>query len=133
MRRYAPFSASPSGKRSRDDEDMGYISDDGAPSTSSGGKRRKRTCSVASGDLSEDDKLLVSLKEDEALPWKDIAARFGSHHGKTFQVAALQMRYKRLREKFRVWQPEDLEALRLASEYYDKYKWDIISSKVCCA
>lgn len=129
-RRYAALAPSP-GKRSHDDETMGYNSEDaGAPASAATNKRRKRTCSVASADLSEDDKLLVSLKEDEALPWKDIAARFGEHHGKTFQVAALQMRYKRLREKFRVWQSEDVEALKLASEYYEKYKWDIISSKV---
>jgi len=124
LRRYptlAPTPASYNSKRARDDDE---------DSSDQSGKRRKRTCSVASADLSEDDRLLVTLKEDEGLPWKDIAARFGSHHGKTFQVAALQMRYKRLREKFRVWQGEDVEALKLAYEYWDKYKWDIISSKV---
>ena len=64
------------------------------------------------------------------MPWKDIAARFGSHHGRTFQVATLQMRYKRLRERFRIWEGTDVEALRLAHEYWEKSKWDIISSKV---
>ena len=115
----APNPAGLIGKRSREDEDED-------PNL----KRRKRTSSIVSADLSEDDRLLVMLKEDEGLPWKDIAARFGSHHGKTFQVAALQMRYKRLREKFRVWQGEDVEALRQAHEYWEKYKWEIISSKV---
>jgi len=126
-RHYAPLAPNTPGtmtvKRTRDsheDEDA----------TDANSRRRKRTCSVASADLSEDDRLLVQLKEDENLPWKDIAARFGSHHGKTFQVAALQMRYKRLREKFRIWQGEDVEALKLAYEYWEKYKWDIISSKV---
>ncbi|TKX23384.1 hypothetical protein C1H76_4452 [Elsinoe australis] len=123
-RQYPTLAPNPAGlttKRSRDDEDE---------SLDANGKRRKRTCSIAGADLSEDDRLLVSLKEEEGLPWKDIAARFGSHHGKTFQVAALQMRYKRLREKFRVWQGEDVEALKLAHEYWEKYKWDIISSKM---
>lgn len=93
-------------------------------------KRRKRTSSVASADLNDDDRFLVRLKEEENLPWKDIAARFLSDKGKVFQVAALQMRYKRLREKFRSWQDEDVQALRQAVEYWEKYKWDIISSKV---
>ncbi|PNS13928.1 hypothetical protein CAC42_1419 [Sphaceloma murrayae] len=123
-RQYPTLAPNPAGlpsKRSKDDED------DASDAT---GKRRKRTCSIAGADLSEDDRLLVALKEEEGLPWKDIAARFGEHHGKTFQVAALQMRYKRLREKFRVWQGEDIEALKLAHEYWEKYKWDIISSKM---
>lgn len=132
LRRYTPLAPIPenfSAKRTREEDETEYHSESGTPSTG-GGKRRKRACSVASNELSEDDKLLVSLKEDEALPWKDIAARFGSHHGKTFQVAALQMRYKRLREKFRVWLPEDVTALKLSYEYWEKYKWDIISTKV---
>lgn len=124
-RQYAPLAPNPSGlptKRSLDEDEE-----------SCDGKRRKRNSStVSSADLSDDDKLLVQLKEEEGLPWKDIAARFGSHHGKTFQVAALQMRYKRLREKYRVWQNEDVDALKQAYEYWEKYKWDIISSKVCC-
>ena len=40
------------------------------------------------------------------------------------------MRYKRLREKFRVWEEQDMSALRLAHEYWEKYKWEIISAKV---
>jgi len=80
--------------------------------------------------LSEDDRFLVQLKEDENLPWKDIATRFHARKGKKVQVAALQMRYKRLREKFRVWEERDLQALRTAHEYWEKYKWEIISAKV---
>ena len=45
-------------------------------------------------------------------------------------MAALQMRYKRLREKFRVWEEADVNALKLAHEYWEKYKWEIISAKV---
>ncbi|KAK4542923.1 hypothetical protein LTR36_006112 [Oleoguttula mirabilis] len=112
----------PAGKRQRDDDDRA----DSSTST----KRRKRTSSVASADLSEDDRFLVRLKEDESLPWKDIATRFHTDKGKNFQVAALQMRYKRLREKFRVWQEEDVNALNLAHEYWEKYKWEIISAKM---
>lgn len=111
-------------KRLRDDDEAAESS------SSSSTKRRKRTSSVASADLSDDDRFLVQLKEDENLPWKDIAGRFFSDKGKTFQVAALQMRYKRLREKFRTWEQQDLDALKLAVEYWEKSKWEIISAKV---
>ncbi|EME83312.1 uncharacterized protein MYCFIDRAFT_122733, partial [Pseudocercospora fijiensis CIRAD86] len=106
-------------KRKRDEEEQ-------QATPGSAGKRRKRTSSVASADLSEDDRFLVQLKEDENLPWKDIATRFQTEKGKNFQVAALQMRYKRLREKFRVWEDQDVQALKLAHEYWEKYKWEII-------
>lgn len=96
----------------------------------SAGKRRKRTSSVASAELSDDDRLLVALKEDQNLPWKDIAARFTSERGKVYQVAALQMRYKRLREKHRVWENKDVEALKLAYEYWEKNKWEIVAQRV---
>lgn len=124
-RQYHALAPNPTGgpgfKRGRDDVEE---------FTDAAGKRRRRTASIAGAELNEDDRLLVNLKEDEGLPWKDIAARFSTQHGKTFQVAALQMRYKRLREKFRPWLNEDVEALNLAHEYWEKYKWDIISSKV---
>ena len=110
-------------KRKREEEEQ-------QETNSSSGKRRKRTSSVASADLSDDDRFLVQLKEEEALPWKDIANRFQSDLGKNFQVAALQMRYKRLREKFRVWEEQDVKALQLAHEYWEKYKWEIIGAKV---
>ena len=83
--------------------------------------------------MSEDDRYLVQLKEDENLPWKDIATRFHTDKGKNFQVAALQMRYKRLREKYRIWEQVDVDALKAAHEYWEKYKWEIISTKVSFA
>ncbi|KAF7188578.1 hypothetical protein HII31_10240 [Pseudocercospora fuligena] len=119
----APNPVGAAAKRKRDEEEQSDV-------PGSAGKRRKRTSSVASADLSEDDRFLVQLKEDENLPWKDIATRFQTEKGKNFQVAALQMRYKRLREKFRIWEDQDVQALKLAHEYWEKYKWEIISAKM---
>ncbi|KAF2151693.1 hypothetical protein K461DRAFT_155392 [Myriangium duriaei CBS 260.36] len=113
---------SQSPKRNRDDDDKESIC--------STDKRRKLTGSVPSSDLAEEDRLLVQLKEEEDLPWKAIAARFTAHYGKTFQVAALQMRYKRLRERHRAWTTEEVEALKQAHEHWEKSKWEIISAKV---
>lgn len=123
-RPYTSIAPNPSAivKRQRTD-------DDERPESVSS-KRRKRTSSIASADLSEDDRFLVQLKEDENLSWKEIVTRFQGDKGKNFNVAALQMRYKRLREKFRIWEEQDLQALRLAHEHWEKYKWEIISAKV---
>ena len=95
-------------------------------------KRRKRSDSNGSAhlDLSEEDRLLLQLKEEECMPWKDIAARFQSDLGKTYQIPALQMRLKRLRERMRVWTEADVRALRMAHEFWVQNKFDIISQKV---
>ncbi|KAI9712992.1 MAG: hypothetical protein M1812_006740 [Candelaria pacifica] len=98
-------------------------------------KRRKRSDSmtattISNAELSSEEKLLLRLKDDENLPWKDIALRFQYELGKTYQVPALQMRYKRLREKLRVWTDIDVQALQQAHEYWDKFRWDIIGAKM---
>lgn len=95
-------------------------------------KRRKRSDSITSAplELNEEEKLLLQLKEEESMSWKDIAARFQSDLGKTYQIPALQMRLKRLRERMRVWTDTDIKALRLAHEYWEQSKFDIIAQKV---
>jgi len=95
-------------------------------------KKRKRSDSITSAqpELSDEDKLLLQLKEEESMPWKDIAARFQSELGKTYQIPALQMRLKRLRERMRVWTDTDVKALRMAYEYWEQSKFDIIAHKV---
>lgn len=58
--------------------------------------------------MSEDENLLLKLKDNEALPWKVIASRFQEVGRGEFRVATLQMRHKRLKEKMRVWEPEEV-------------------------
>jgi hypothetical protein len=76
-------------------------------------KRSKRVNApaVVSIDLNQEERLLLHLKDDENLAWKEIAARFSAQLGKTSQVPALQMRYKRLREKMRAWTDVDVRLL----------------------
>ncbi|KAF2006382.1 hypothetical protein P154DRAFT_422735 [Amniculicola lignicola CBS 123094] len=95
-------------------------------------KRRKRSDSntAMTIELGDEDKLLIRLKDEESMPWKDIAARFQSDLGKTYQIPALQMRLKRLRERMRVWTETDVRALRMAHEYWVQSKFDIISQKM---
>jgi hypothetical protein len=80
--------------------------------------------------LTAADALLVRLREDENMPWKDVAARFRAETGQDFSVAALQMRLKRLRERVRVWTDRDVQALRLAHDYWISHKFEIIAAKV---
>jgi hypothetical protein len=125
---YAPIAPHPSGartsapKRSREEDEEQLEQ----------GKRRKRSDSNTSAtmELGEEDRLLIQLKDEESMPWKDIAARFQSDLGKTYQIPALQMRLKRLRERMRVWTDVDVKALRMAHEYWVQSKFDIIAQKV---
>ncbi len=74
-----------------------------------GQRKRKRTPSQSGPiELNEEEQLLLRLKEEENLPWKDIAVRFQTDLGKMYQVPALQMRFKRLRERMRAWSETDV-------------------------
>ncbi len=74
-----------------------------------GQRKRKRTPSQSDPvELNEEEQLLLRLKEEENLPWKDIAVRFQTDLGKMYQVPALQMRFKRLRERMRAWSETDV-------------------------
>lgn len=63
--------------------------------------------------MTEDDTLLLQLKDEDSLPWKVIASRFRDLNRGEFRVPTLQMRYKRLKEKMRVWDAEDVRRLPL--------------------
>jgi hypothetical protein len=114
--------------------------DEDPPAVSSSKRRRKpppppSPSSTASSPpdgerLSAADELLVRLREDESLPWKEVAARFRAETGRDFSVAALQMRLKRLRERVRPWTDRDVLALRMAHDYWISHKFEIIAAKV---
>jgi hypothetical protein len=127
-RMYPPIAPNPQGysrisapKRSREDDD---------PSEHS--KRRKRADSntTLAMELGEEERLLLQLKDEENMPWKDIQARVESDLGRQYNIPALQMKLKRLRERMRVWTETDVRALRMAHEYWAQSKFEIISQKV---
>ncbi|KAI9884884.1 MAG: hypothetical protein M1823_003325 [Watsoniomyces obsoletus] len=109
-------------KRSREEES----SVDSTPPV----KQRRTSRLIPTPDLNEEERLLIQLKDEEYLPWKDIANRFHADLGKAYQVPALQMRYKRLREKLRPWTENDIHALEQAHDYWMRNKWDIIANKM---
>ncbi|RPB07188.1 hypothetical protein P167DRAFT_555876 [Morchella conica CCBAS932] len=92
-------------------------------------KRRKSTSKEA-WTMTEDDNLLLKLKDEEGLPWKAIAQKFRDMNRGEFRVPTLQMRYKRLKEKMRVWDLEDVQLLKEAKDYLEKQKWELISQKM---
>ena len=59
-------------------------------------------------DLTEEEQLLFTLKQEGNLPWKDISREFEQRFGRTYQVPALQMRFKRLKERLRTWTENDV-------------------------
>lgn len=87
-------------KRTRVEDDSG--------SESISKRSRRSIVSQLNPELNDEERLLLRLKDQESLPWKDIAVRFQQNLGRTYQVPALQMRYKRLREKLRIWTDEDV-------------------------
>ncbi|KAL9125954.1 MAG: hypothetical protein Q9217_004914 [Psora testacea] len=107
-------------KRIREDEECSDYSQ----------RKRKRAPSQSGPvELNEEEQLLLKLKEEENLPWKDIAVRFQTDLGKSYQVPALQMRFKRLRERMRTWTDTDVQALEQAYDYWEKFQFDIIAAK----
>jgi hypothetical protein len=70
-------------------------------------KRRKSTSKEA-WTMTEDDNLLLQLKDEQGHPWKVIQQRFREMGRGEFRVPTLQMRYKRLKEKMRVWDADDV-------------------------
>ena len=66
-------------------------------------------------ELTEKEGLLLRLKDEINLPWKDIALRFQLELGKSHQVPALQMRYKRLHERLRVWTETNVRSSAILS------------------
>ena len=87
---------------------------------------------LSSAALGLEDSLLLKWRDEELLSWKMVAAKFQHELGRTYNVPALQMRLKRLRERLRAWVEVDVTALRLAHEYWEKKRWEIIADKVCC-
>ncbi|KAF2755452.1 hypothetical protein EJ05DRAFT_540184 [Pseudovirgaria hyperparasitica] len=128
-RTYIPLAPNPSQqaqsqsskKRHRDSEE---------PHDSPNKRRIRSDSATVTQELTEEDKLLLKLKDEESLPWKDIAMRFQTDLGKTCQIPALQMRLKRLRERLRVWTNADVQALHLAHDYWIQSKYEIIASKM---
>ena len=86
-------------KRGRGDE---------SPPDSTIKRRRRSSVNTYNLELSDEERLLLRLKDEVNLPWKDIALRFQLELGKNHQVPALQMRYKRLRERLRAWTEADV-------------------------
>lgn len=74
----------------------------------------------------EDDQLLIDLKENKSLTWKQIADFFPGRTSGTLQV-----RYcTKLKAKTTQWTEETDQKLRTALQDYENEKWRIVANKV---
>jgi hypothetical protein len=74
----------------------------------------------------EDDQLLVDLKENKSLTWKQIAEFFPGRSSGTLQV-----RYcTKLKAKTTQWTDETIQKLQQALNDYEQEKWRIVAQKV---
>lgn len=74
----------------------------------------------------EDDQLLIDLKENKNLTWKQIADFFPGRSSGTLQV-----RYcTKLKAKTTQWTDETDQKLRTAMQDYENEKWRIVANKV---
>jgi len=128
-RYYAPIAPNPAGLRQLQANKRSLSSEDEVSPT----KKRKLSelsSPTASLDISDEDMFLLRLKDEDRLSWKDISNRFQTDLGKTVQIPALQMRLKRLRERMKVWTDVDVQALRMAHDYWISSKFEIIAAKM---
>jgi hypothetical protein len=129
-RYYTPIAPNPIGLRQLHSVKRPLSDDDYESPSPAPPKRRKRSEPPSpSLDLTEEDAFLLKLK-DEKISWRDIAVRFQTDMGKSFQIPALQMRLKRLRERMKRWTEMDVQALRMAHEFWVTSKFEIIAAKV---
>ncbi|KAF8419108.1 hypothetical protein EV426DRAFT_521334, partial [Tirmania nivea] len=92
--------------------------------------KRRKSSPKQSTPLTDDDTLLLKLKDEENLPWKIIQKRFLDMSRGEFKVPTLQMRYKRLKEKMRVWEADDVGYLKEAKDAVTKEYWEMVSRKM---
>ena len=59
-----------------------------------------------------EENVLLKLKEEQGLPWKEVAVKFNEQTGKDMKIPALQMKKKRLKERLRVWTDVDVRYSR---------------------
>ena len=78
-----------------------------------------------------ENQLLVYLRDEQLMPWKEITKQFEMAFNRRYQMPALQMRYGRLKQRTNPWTDQDTAALQLAHEYYAEKRYEIIASKVC--
>lgn len=74
----------------------------------------------------EDDNLLIELKENRKMTWRQIAQHFD---GRT--AGALQVRYcTKLKSRTSTWTDQDISILRKALDDYEQERWNVISQRL---
>ncbi|KAK2625527.1 hypothetical protein QTJ16_004839 [Diplocarpon rosae] len=109
-----------------------YCREVSSASSSKGTKRKASPLDyeklMACPGLNEQDRYLLQLSIGDRIPWKEIAIKYNEAFPlKTVQVPALQMRKKRIVERFREWSKLEERALALSYHEHDSNKWHKIA------
>lgn len=80
--------------------------------------------------LSLEDELLLTLRNERGKTWRDISVSFENVFGKRYRAPALQMRYIRLQKRMRLNTDKYMAALFQTHAYWLDVKWQINSEKV---
>lgn len=80
--------------------------------------------------LSFEEELLLTLRDERSKTWKEISATFENVFGGRYRPPAMQMRYLRLHKRLRLSIDDDVSALFQAYSHWVDMKWDVISERV---
>ena len=83
---------------------------------------------MSSDDMFSDDFLLQC--KNNGMPWKDIQAAFKNQFNQELAEGMLQMRYKRLTDKLRVWTAKEDEVLNNAVKITSTQFWKMVGQKM---
>lgn len=113
---------SPAAATAEEDTRRSSVTSNG--STASGSHRPK--FSPKPKFSAEDDNLLIELKENRKMTWRQIAEHFD---GRT--AGALQVRYcTKLKARSGSWTDQDIAGLRKAVDDYEHERWNVVAQKM---
>ena len=62
--------------------------------------------------LTEEDLFLIEQREHLGLQWKEITQNYQKRFGKVYRDSALQMKFKRMKDRTRMWTNDDVSNVR---------------------
>lgn len=86
-------------------------------STAKNGKKQSNPNLVY---LDGEEQFLWKLREEENLSWRDISVRFQIDFGKSYQIPALQIRFRRLQSRMSRWNQTDFRANEQGHDYWEQ-------------
>ncbi|EFQ99508.1 hypothetical protein MGYG_02522 [Nannizzia gypsea CBS 118893] len=97
------------------------------PAKGTPSKAGKRTLPNSFEEASEEDRMLLRMKDEENKPWGEIKAAWEKATGESVGGSTLSNRYQRIKANFTVFSPEDeaklLQCKKDIEEKFENEKW----------